>query len=1284
MKAIFAIVGNDGTGKSSVCNLINTRCTDFCAIERSSMNSAYQEINPSIVDDLTFKLTFDETRNTTKFIDNVSGVPVYWIMLDCSIDKTEQRMKSRSITDIWETQKSLYYYRNRYLEIAAYFGIPVIDTTNLSLNEVVDSVLNMHKNRHFYLEVRDLALKNVTFDFIKERDIENIVFSMKKYPSYESQLSSQRLQQSEKEFMAFNKFNCKELESDDFKFKLFARWICNGSVSFFNESSSCQLEIQRDEFSLRVHSPSSSDSYSNVSGISGNSGISRFSTFFHLIDEGESKKIYKFITQNPYLKRYTVIVLKSTIYSHSMQATGEIRDLCKIRATGTQIFLEMMNRNILSHTYQSINNNGIIFSNFLPTVPPTEIVVKKYCEGTDKHSYYGMASSDFVLENGEYKTGPYVRFDWRNPNHIDVNTGFSVNNNMFYYLFEEAVGKEKFFELFLKDSKQVKPFGDRSISEDLLVGTIDTTETKKSVLKMFMTIQYYFKKIGLEIKDVCFMLDKTGKVFWSEINQDCMRIKTTDKFFASNQGETSFDKDIWRAGGSSSKEMLVKKWIQFNQIMMNFFTETPFQQTEIFDYNSYPHHEEVYSVLKDNRLSLSPSYVALYQSMIPKRRRRVIVTMDLYDGKPVLVKSGQVYTTHSDESYLKAMEKISIFSDILVVDLNGAMNLPSEESTKSVNRKIVKELAQKYYVHSGGGLRTIEDVQDVLESSARRVVVSSACVSTACVSSASMTQKGLLEKIPKERLIIELSVNENNEVLIHGRKTNTKISIFEKLIELSDLGVEAVSVTFHCSEGHLNGLPRKQIGEMMLKVPRNISKVIIAGGISSLDDLRFLWSFDRVIPQLGSAIWTNRLSIGDVFNDMINYDNEGKIPAIVQDIHGRVKGQVYVNAEAVKKMSEERVLYRYSRCSRSVTKKGETSGNVQYVQKMSLDCDSDSILITVDASLPFCHTGNYSCFSLQTVVKANISTLTEHIKDKMTTNSYSGIMQQNPGLALSKLMEEFWEIVTAYDDTQINECSDLLVHLLMYMNGKGISIEDILNELNARRWNPNLLSSTVSVGNSKKINIDKEIVVAVTAAKYSNKTDGYAADHLGFKIIRTSEKSRSLKVSYEIVDQDKFNKFCGTKTLSIITARPKDMPWLLAAGRVTHLITYETVVKNFPQVYVPVHEIVDPDIGLALICRNSDVIDVNSWSSTNKILIAAEHVWHVSDFFNKEGVPQNIYHLDRIMGSSEGFLINTSKYLLCDAVVESGKTLEDNDLKVWKYIIPKGQVKIGLYSGLRK
>ena len=49
-------------------------------------------------------------------------------------------------------------------------------------------------------------------------------------------------------------------------------------------------------------------------------------------------------------------------------------------------------------------------------------------------------------------------------------------------------------------------------------------------------------------------------------------------------------------------------------------------------------------------------------------------------------------------------------------------------------------------------------------------------------------------------------------------------------------------------------------------------------------------------------------------------------------------------------------------------------------------------------------------------------------------------------------MEEFWEVTACHQDNQISECSDLFVYLIMYLNGMGISIEDICNELNTRRW----------------------------------------------------------------------------------------------------------------------------------------------------------------------------------------------------------------------------------------
>jgi phosphoribosyl-AMP cyclohydrolase/phosphoribosyl-ATP pyrophosphohydrolase/uncharacterized protein related to proFAR isomerase len=770
---------------------------------------------------------------------------------------------------------------------------------------------------------------------------------------------------------------------------------------------------------------------------------------------------------------------------------------------------------------------------------------------------------------------------------------------------------------------------------------------------MFMVIQSYFSQVNLLIKDVCFMLNRKGELFWSEINQDCMRIITID------DNQNKYDKDIWRIGGSSSRQHILNKWNDFNQIFIQYFIKNKFHQTELLNYNQYFYQQQIQQLLQNTKLKIPSNLQNLWLNILGKNPRRILVTMDMYNGQPVLVKSSQVYQTHSDGDYQKAIEKINIFTDILIVDLDGAFG-----QTNTLNREIIKNLAQKYHVFTGGGLRSLNDIDDVLKSSVRRCVLASA-------------DDILINKIPKERLIVEISINEQNEILIHGRQTNTHMNIITRINQLIEMGVHAISITFVQTEGHLQGIPRKQIQDLILQIPDKIRKIYIAGGITTLDDLEYLWSFYRVIPQIGSAIWKNQLTIGSIFNAMINFNEYGIVSAIIQDLNGPVKGLCYMNSQSIEQTCQQRKLYRYSRKLERVILKGETSGDIQNIIKISLDCDSDAMLITVDSKKAFCHMGTYSCFCLQTSIKANIATLADYIRSKINDDSYSGIMQRNPQLALAKVMEEFWEVMASHQDHQISECSDLFIHLVMYLNGIGVTMEEIFNELNARRWAPNLLIEENQI--SKKIS--NEIIIGITTAKYTDKTDRFAQEQLGIKIIRYS--GRSLLVKGEIIDREKFEKYFGNDQnikLSLFTSKPKDMAWLLASKRVTHLITFETVVKNYPTVYTLIHHIVDPTISLALISRKGALIEPQKWTNQNKPLIAAEHVYHVTRFFEQNNINPNTYHLDRVTGSSEGFLINTDKYLLADAVVESGKTLEENHLQIWKDIIPKGQVHIALYG----
>ncbi|CAF4637226.1 unnamed protein product [Rotaria sp. Silwood2] len=132
------------------------------------------------------------------------------------------------------------------------------------------------------------------------------------------------------------------------------------------------------------------------------------------------------------------------------------------------------------------------------------------------------------------------------------------------------------------------------------------------------------------------------------------------------------------------------------------------------------------------------------------------------------------------------------------------------------------------------------------------------------------------------------------------------------------------------------------------------------------------------------------------------------------------------------------------------------------------------------------------------------------------------------------------------------------------------------------------------------------------------------------------------------------------------------MPWLLASKRVIHLVTFETVVKNYPTVYIILHEFADPNICLALLCRKGACIEPKKSTHQNKSLIAAEHVSHVTRFFEQININPSTYHLDRVTGSSEGYLVNTDLYLLADAIVESYLTKTTNThCTLWNGVVKR-------------
>lgn len=196
----------------------------------------------------------------------------------------------------------------------------------------------------------------------------------------------------------------------------------------------------------------------------------------------------------------------------------------------------------------------------------------------------------------------------------------------------------------------------------------------------------------------------------------------------------------------------------------------------------------------------------------------------------------------------------------------------------------------------------------------------------------------------------------------------------------------------------------------------------------------------------------------------LKFDDKGLIPAIVQDFYtNEVLTLAYMNRESLEITLKEGRTCFWSRSRQELWRKGETSGNVQHVVSVTADCDQDAVLVKVIKEGPACHLGTNSCFENTIFAKEEapfsaeaLMDLLKSRKELLPEGSYTTyLFQKGLDKILKKVGEESTEVIIAAKSQEGNgelvyELADLFYHALVLMVEKGVSLDQVKNELASR------------------------------------------------------------------------------------------------------------------------------------------------------------------------------------------------------------------------------------------
>ena len=423
--------------------------------------------------------------------------------------------------------------------------------------------------------------------------------------------------------------------------------------------------------------------------------------------------------------------------------------------------------------------------------------------------------------------------------------------------------------------------------------------------------------------------------------------------------------------------------------------------------------------------------------------KNLVATLYLKNGKAV--KSIDNLEELEDTKNLIKLYNDSGIDKILIYDLS------TEDEEHELNIHTIKELNRLLEIPlcAGGNINRLEDVKKLIYAGCKEVILNGSKPSTAQLAMEASKRFG------KEKIIISLK----NVDYIFKHQKELQESVHEILVmnqEILDSVENLTDIIYLVEQNELD----------MDKLTTLLKRDNVRGICGE-----FINDLETDIMKLKTELSRNGIKM-DNFDPAISWENlkknsDGLIPVIVQDYTTNdVLMCAYMNEEAFHATINCGKMTYYSRSRQELWMKGETSGHIQYVKELTADCDFDTILAKVSQVGVACHTGNPSCFFNEIVKKEYIEknplkvfetvyNIIEDRKDNPKEGSYTNyLFDKGIDKILKKVGEECTEIVIAAknpDPEEIKyEISDFLYHVMVLMVEKGVTWEEITQELAQR------------------------------------------------------------------------------------------------------------------------------------------------------------------------------------------------------------------------------------------